>query len=193
MLDEMQAEAKSLYVDGEYLRALAEFSVLAEIRARRKARTPAICATSTTAFVAHTSSPAGPTASASAPNCTGSMCAPTGGRSQTPWTSPSGGRGAAELRGIDAPSRSICKPRTPCGVRSGGRRRLLGAPATLRAEVDPAEFAQPLRHGLDLLTTIAELENETDANPSLTVDGLAPVSVLAPDHSGAVIEPSSEG
>ncbi|HNP56495.1 MAG TPA: hypothetical protein PK331_06990 [Gordonia sp. (in: high G+C Gram-positive bacteria)] len=179
MLDEMQAEAKSLYVDGEYLRALAEFSVLAEIRARREGPySPSYlrnlhdcirCAYELARW----------------PDCVG-LCTELHGKYVRT-------HGRAESDTVDVAKRwawallNLREYRRAVAVYLQtadalwesdpvAARRLLGAPATLRAEVDPAEFAQPLRHGLDLLTTIAELENETDANPSLTVDGLAPVS-----------------
>ncbi len=180
MLEEMQAEAAALYVDGEYMAALAEFSVLAEIRARREGPySPRYlrnlhdcirCAYELRRW----------------PDCIG-LCTElhgkyvrTHGRAETD-TVDVAKKWAWALLNLREYQRAVeVYLHTADALWESdpsAARRLLGAPATFRAEVDPTDVAQSLRHGVELLATIADLnKRETDANPSLTVDGLASAS-----------------
>lgn len=184
MLDEMQAEAVALYADGEYMRALAEFSVLAEIRARREGPYSPLylhnlhdcirCAYQLNRW----------------PDCVG-LCTElhgkyvrTHGRAETDTVDVAKKWAWALLNLRDYQRAVEVYLQTADALWDSdpvAARRLLGAPATYRTEVDPATLARPLRHGADLLTTIAELsnsalqQNKADANP-LTVDGLASAS-----------------
>ncbi len=186
----MQAEATALYADGDYLGALAEFSVLAEIRARREGpysrhylRNLHDCIRCTYQLSRW-------------PDCVG-LCTElhgkyvrTHGRAQSDtvdvakrwaWAllNLSDVHGAVEIYLHTADALWESDPLTA--------RRMLGAPALYRGTVDPAALAESLRHGGDLLSAIAELNTHglgtkepgakgTDANPPLTVDGLASAS-----------------
>ncbi|MFT3901278.1 MAG: hypothetical protein QM728_13680 [Gordonia sp. (in: high G+C Gram-positive bacteria)] len=179
MLNEMEAEACALYADGEYMSALAEFSVLAEIRARREGPySPQYlhnlhdcirCAYELSKWT----------------ECVG-LCTElhgkyvrTHGRAEQDTVDVAKRWAWALLNLRDYPQAVALYLQTADALWDSdpdAARRLLGAPATYATEVDSAELAQPLRHKVDLLTTITELSTkETGANP-LTVDGLAPAS-----------------
>ncbi|GAB08634.1 hypothetical protein GOARA_013_00780 [Gordonia araii NBRC 100433] len=180
MLDEMEAEAAALYADGDYIAALAEFSVLAEIRARREGPySPRYldnlhdcirCAYELSRW----------------PDCVG-LCTElhgkyvrTHGRAETDTVDVAKKWAWALLNLQDYPRAVALYLQTADALWETdmtAARRLLGAAVAYREEVDATELAEPLRHGVDLLTTITELSNKkTNANPSLTVDGLASAS-----------------
>ncbi|MFT4200830.1 hypothetical protein [Gordonia sp. (in: high G+C Gram-positive bacteria)] len=179
MLEEMEAEASALYAHGEYMSALAEFSVLAEIRSRREGPySPQYlhnlhdcirCAYELNRW----------------PDCVG-FCTElhgkyvrTHGRAEDDTVDVAKKWAWALLNMRDYPRAVELYLQTADALWESdptSARRLLGAPATFRTEVDPADFAGALRHRVSLLSTISELSTkETDANP-LTVDGLASAS-----------------
>jgi len=190
MLDEMQAEATALYADGEFVSALAEFSVLAEIRARREGPySPAYldnlhdCVRCTYELNRW-------------PDCAG-LCTElhgkyvrTHGRAESDTVDVAKKWAWALLNLHDYRSAVALYLQTADALWESDpitARRMLGAPAVYRDTVAPADFAESLRHSHDLLAAIADLNidapttlrldtKRTDANPTLTVDGLASAS-----------------
>ena len=140
-----------------YLRALAEFSVLAGSAHDGKARTPQLSAQPPRRIrCAYELARWPDCASASAPNLHGKYVR-THGRAESD-TVDVAKRWAWALLNLREYRRAVAVYlQTADALWESdpvAARRLLGARRRC-AEVDPAEFAQPLRHGLDLLTTIA--------------------------------------
>ncbi|QKT09292.1 hypothetical protein HUN08_16735 [Gordonia sp. X0973] len=180
MLDEMEAEATALYADGDFTSALAEYSVLAEIRARREGPySPRYllnlhgcvrCSYELSRWL----------------ECAG-LCTElhgkyvrTHGRAETDTVDVAKRWAWSLLNLSDYPGAVAIYLQTADALWDSDpitARRLLGAPAAHLRDVDVAALTSSLRHGPDLISTVRELSDEkTDANPSLTVDGLASAS-----------------